>query len=104
MENYSQVCVWPGVIVGQNDKKAFELWLLEQFNVRGIYCEEVVTLPSKNEEGGRNDVFFRVHTDDIMNFAVQRLGYGIRWWEDVLGNGGAKLYPSNILETYPQTW
>jgi len=29
---------------------------------------------------------------------------GIRWWEDVLGNGNGKLYPSEVLEKYSKTW
>lgn len=104
MEKYSQVCVWPGTVVGQDDIKQFEQWLLHEFNVRAIYCEEVVTLPSRDEEGGRNDLFFRVHEEDIMNFATRRLAYGIRWWEDVLDNGGGKLYPPSVKNRYPKTW
>ena len=37
-------------------------------------------------------------------FAVKRLSMGIRWWEDVLGNGNGKLYSSEILEKYSKTW
>lgn len=29
---------------------------------------------------------------------------GIRWWEDVLGNGGAYLYTPEFLESHPKTW
>jgi hypothetical protein len=29
---------------------------------------------------------------------------GIKWWEDVLGNGNGVLYPENILEKYEKTW
>ena len=44
------------------------------------------------------------YNKDIGKFAVKRLSMGIRWWEDVLGNGNGKLYPSEILEKYPKTW
>jgi hypothetical protein len=29
---------------------------------------------------------------------------GVRWWEDVLGNGNGKLYPTEILKKYNKTW
>jgi len=29
---------------------------------------------------------------------------GVRWWEDVLGNGNGKLYDQDVLEAYPKTW
>ena len=32
------------------------------------------------------------------------MGMGIRWWEDVLGNGNGKLYSSEVLEKYNKTW
>jgi hypothetical protein len=104
MENYSQVCVWPGTVVGDGAKIIFEQWLKQEFDVRGIYCEEITTKPTKDGDGGRNDLFFRVHEDDIMKFATRRLAYGIRWWEDVLLNSDASLYPSNIQQRYPKTW
>lgn len=106
MENFNQVCVWHGTIVGKSCAKDFENWLKEEFNVRGVYCEEVLTLPTPGEEGtgGRNDLFFRVHDEDVMKFAVPRLQIGIRWWEDVLNNGNEVLYPQETLEKYPKTW
>jgi hypothetical protein len=29
---------------------------------------------------------------------------GIRWWEDVLSNGGGVLYKEEVLIKYPKTW
>jgi hypothetical protein len=29
---------------------------------------------------------------------------GIKWWEDVLGNGNGVLYSQEVLEKYPKTW
>jgi hypothetical protein len=68
--------------------------------------EEVETLPTPNVEGtgGRNDVFFYVHDNDIDKFSVPRLSMGIRWWEDVLGNGNGVLYKEEVLTKYPKTW
>jgi len=51
-----------------------------------------------------DDLFFYIADKDISKFAVPRLQMGIRWWEDVLGNGNGKLYPREILEKYPKTW
>jgi hypothetical protein len=104
--NYKQLCVLHGVIVGENSKEEFIEWLKETFDVRGLYSEEVVTLPTPDvpDTGGRNDLFFYIHDDDIEKFAVPRLAYRIRWWEDVLNNGGGELYDEKILEKYPKTW
>ena len=107
MENFNQLCVWEGTIVGADEVANFENWLQSEFGVRGKYVEEIKTLPTPGEEettGGRNDLFFRVHNDDIEKFAVKRLAFGIRWWEDVLGNGNGVLYTNEVLEKYPKTW
>jgi hypothetical protein len=106
MENFNQVCVWEGTVVGADEVANFEGWLQSEFGVRAKYCDEVLTLPTPGEEGtgGRSDLFFRVHDEDVMKFAVPRLVVGIKWWEDVLGNGNGELYPEEILKKYPKTW
>jgi len=106
MEDFNQVCVWEGTVVGADEVKTFEDWVQSEFGVRAKYSEEVLTLPTPGEEGtgGRSDLFFRVHDEDVMKFAVPRLMVGIKWWEDVLGNGNGELYPQEILEKYPKTW
>jgi hypothetical protein len=102
MEDFTQLCVWPATLVGQDRIKDFEQFMLGTFNTRIKYAEEVLTKPNEDGEGGRNDVFFFVHTEDVPKFAVPRLQYGIRWWEDVKNVSG--LYPSSIVEKYPKTW
>lgn len=106
MENFNQLCVWEGTVVGADEVKTFEDWVQSEFGVRAKYSEEVLTLPTPGEEGtgGRNDLFFCIHDEDVSKFAIARLVYGIRWWEDVLGNGNEDLYPQEILEKYPKTW
>lgn len=47
---------------------------------------------------------FYVHDDDIGRFAVKRLLYGIRWWEDVLGNGNGYQYSEDTLKKYQKIW
>lgn len=115
MENFNQLCVWQGTVLETEDGKItfeqFEDWVSENFGgVRIKMMEEVKTLPDMNngvpipETGGRNDLFFYVHDEDIQKFALARLQAGIRWWEDVLGNGQGNLYPKEILKKYPKTW
>ncbi len=58
------------------------------------------------ETGGRHDVFFAVHNDDVMRFAIPRLQMGIRWIEDVLENEAREtehsIYPERVKEY--RTW
>jgi hypothetical protein len=106
MENYNQLCVWEGTLVGEDLINDFEKFFNEEMGVRVKFSEEVKTLPTPYEEGtgGRNDVFFYIHDEDVMKFAVPRMTMGIRWWEDVLGNGNGVLYPESCLAKYPKTW
>lgn len=108
MENqFKQLCVWPGTMLGDNTVNDFEKFIKETFDVRVKFAEEVITNGSKerDEEGGRHDLFFFVHNEDISKFAVKRLAYGIRWWEDVVSyNDGAYLYSQEILDKYSVNW
>lgn len=109
-EGFAQVCVWPGTIVGTDDSQKFTDWMKEEFGVRIQYLEEIETAEDSTGPGGRNDLFFGVHEDDIGKFAVKRLAYGIRWIEDVLAecnnglcaDGNPVLYPNRVLEY--KTW
>ena len=108
-KEFNQLCVLEGTVVG-NSKKVQEDFIKFFKNEMGVdihFETEVKTLPDNpecTETGGRNDLFFYIADDDISKFAVPRLQMGIRWWEDVLGNGNGKLYPREILEKYPKTW
>lgn len=106
MKNFNQLCVWEGTLVGKEEIKSFEKFFKDEMGTRVKYVEEIETLPTPGEPntGGRNDVFFYVHDDDIMKFSIPRLSLGIRWWEDVLGNGNGELYPEIVLAKYPKTW
>lgn len=98
-EGFRQVCVWPATSVGNDKVAEFEAYMAQTFNgVRVQYLEEILTNPTPNEvgTGGRNDTFFAVHADDVDKFAVPRLGWGIRWLEDVYGNGQGYLYPDRV--------
>jgi hypothetical protein len=112
MENYTQLCVWPGTLVGPEAAEEFESFMLDTFNARVKYHTEVRTRPDIDQEGNevpetgdRNDLFFYVHDDDIPHFAVPRLQVGIRWWEDVVGyNDNRHLYSSDFIEAHPLSW
>ena len=110
-ENFTQLCVWEGVVLDGFTIEEFVQWMKDNFNARIIFEQEVKTLPDLDdngnaipETGGRNDVFFYVHSEDIKHFAITRLQAGIRWWEDVIGNNGSHLYSQDILDKYPLNW
>lgn len=109
---FTQVCVWPGTIVGPEHIEAFEQWLLDDFGARGKYLEEIKTLPDMEDgypvegTGGRTDLFFVIHREDVGKFAVPRLQFGMRWVEDVIANekmrGEISIYPERVKEY--RTW
>jgi hypothetical protein len=113
MENkFTQLCVWQGVVLEGSTPKEFEDFFKDTFDARIKYETEISTLPDLDnngnpvpETGNRNDVFFYIHTDDVMLFAIHKLTLGIRWWEDVVGyNDGSYLYPKEFVDKYPLTW
>lgn len=106
-KNYVQVCVWAGTIVEPEQVKEFEKMFKDDMGVRVQYLETIETAPDLTKDGfpvegtgGRQDVFFAVHSDDVMKFSVPRLTMGIRWIEDVLaeGNYRQKIYPERVEE------
>ena len=112
MKNYNQLCVLPGTIVGPEEIKDFEAFFLDDLGVRVKYECEIKTLPDIQSDGnkvedtgGRNDLFFYIHDDDIQDFAVRRLKMGIRWWEDVIKyNDNDHMYSQEFISKYPTTW
>lgn len=98
-DRFSQVCVWPGIIVGDKSSE-FVNDMRKFFGVRVVYLEEITTLPGNGGPGNRNDLFFGVHTDDINKFAIPRLEIGIRWVEDAISqmNGGCEIYPLRVQD------
>jgi hypothetical protein len=109
--DFTQLCVWPGTVLGDSTPKDLEDFFLNEMGVRVKYHTEVETLPDVEngkavpDTGGRNDLFFFVHDEDIPKFAVARLGMGIRWWEDVIVyNDNKHLYTDQFLEANPPRW
>lgn len=111
MKEFTQLCVLHGVVLGEASPIEFEKFMEKNFSCRFKFAAEVKTNPDLDEHGnpvpdtgGRTDILFYVHSEDVSRFAVPRLSAGIRWWEDVLGNGGAYLYSSEVLDKYQPTW
>jgi len=109
-KEFNQLCVWPGTVVGDSKKtqEDFVKFFKDELGVTVKYETEVKTLPDPGDlgmkTGGRNDIFFYIADGDISKFAIPRLNMGIRWYEDVLSNGGGELYPTEVLEKYEKTW
>ena len=110
-DQFNQLCVLEGTLFPEGGVKEFHQFFKDEMGVRVKFENQVKTLPNPDKNGnpipmtgGRNDLFFYIHDDDIGKFAVPRLSMGVRWWEDVLGNGNGKLYDNDVLEAYPSTW
>ena len=107
MEHYNQLVVWPGTIVGDsNEQLKFQTWLDEE-GFRAKYVTEFKTLPDSPGDihtGGRNDLLFYIHEDDVGKFAIWRLQYEMRWWEDYLDNGGSEIVPPEVLQEFQYGW
>ena len=111
---YAQVCVLHGVEIppehSKNYLQFFEDFFKDMFGVRVQYLETIRTKPDFDEEGtpipetgGRPDIFFAIHDDDVPSFSVHRFklaGFTPRWVEDVLSpaNGNRHLYPKRVLQ------
>jgi hypothetical protein len=100
---YKTLCVMPGTVLGMEQVPEFEAFFLESEGVRVRYLEEVITGPSIDgdglpipETGGRNDVIFAVHDDDVSKFALRRFAHGVRWLDDVLDTD-APIYPEHLV-------
>lgn len=106
-EPFQQVCVWPGTILEKDQVGEFEQWVADEFGTRVKYLETVVTGPDLDENGkpvlgtgGRHDLMFAVHSEDVGKFAVPRLKAGMRWLEDIYLNGHGHIYPDRVKEQY----
>lgn len=102
---FSQVCIWPATTLGNGSPDDFEKFILDEFATRAQFLEIITTssggVPG---DGGRTDLFFAVHGNDIPKFATKRLAYGIRWIEDALAplNYRHRIYPDRVREY--KTW
>lgn len=106
-EGYEQVCVFHGMII-KSDKDIKDLtdFMKNEFNVRIQYLECIETGPDIKREkpvaetGGRHDVFFAVHKEDLGRFIIPKIQVEARWIEDVLakGNYSSPIYPKRVFD------
>jgi hypothetical protein len=106
-DKFAQVCVWPGAVVPEDQIECLVKWFKSEFDVRIQYLETILTKPdldkSKNpipDSGNRSDVFFAVHNEDVLTFAMPKFQIGARWLDDAISeiNGGNTLYPEDVGE------
>lgn len=102
MSDFTQVVVWPGTLLGNNTPEEFEQFVLDELKTRAKLIGEFTTGPDFDDAttGGRKDLLFYVHTEDIPKFAVPRLAYGMRWLEDVLDNEKHRSTSLGVPEDY----
>lgn len=103
---FTQLCVWEGTTLGKGTHHDLARFILEELGAQIKFDSVQLTLPTPGdpESGGRSDIFFYMHSEDVGKCAMLRLQYGIRWWEDVISNGGGYLYSEEFRETHPTTW
>jgi len=108
---YKQVCVWASTLVEKGKEKEFEDFMKNEYKIRVRFLEVIETFPDRDNKGnnvegtgGRSDVFFYIHSDDIKKFAIPRLRMEppVRWVEDVLDNmkdpKNPEIYPERVTE------
>ena len=100
--------LWPETTVMESDREELLEFFLLKFEIEPVIVGTVVTLPNPEhremeepKSGGRRDFFFYVKSEDVPKFAIARLQYGMRWWEDVFYNKGQGIYPIEFREAYP---
>ena len=67
-EGYTQVVVWQGTVVEDEQKDEFEAFLVEQFGLSqpGHLLESVTTVKDDTGPGGRIDVLFTMPSDVLL--------------------------------------
>ena len=108
MDNqFEQIVVWTGTTLGNSGPEDFEEFFKEE-GFRIQFAKQFMTLPDPGEDpresGGRSDILFYIHNQDIPKFSVWRLQHGMRWWEDYLDNGSDKIVPVEILDEFKYNW
>jgi len=103
-DGFTQVVVWPATIVKDEEIEDMIQWFADEFKVRIQFLETIITKPGDGGPGGRSDVLFALHNEDIGKFVIPKLRLGCRWIEDVIDNarsdGGLCIYPNHFVEYY----
>lgn len=91
---YSQAVSWPGTTCEADQGDEFAKFIAEEFNgARAKFIGCFLTKPDIDQfgenipdTGGRSDLCFYIHEDDVNKFAVARFRFGMRWIDDVIAN------------------
>ena len=104
-DGYEQIVVWEACVGEPGNAEGHAKNLEKMFGLKRVprVIGNVTTLPGLGGEGGRIDFMWIVHGEDVLAFATKRLASSepMRWWEDVLGGGGDKIYPKDFKDAYP---
>ena len=107
-EDYDQLLIWPATTFDmKKDQKFLQKAMRDRFGIKHelVIVGTVETLPGEGGRGGRSDLFWLVHKDDVARFSnIKRLRMGIRWWEDIFYNNGEGIYPAKFRMDYPRKW
>lgn len=104
-EGYNQVVIWPGMTLTKEQAVEFDSLMKDMLGFNIQYLETMETKPDIDSNGvpisntgGRHDIFFAIHVDDIPKFSLARLQHGMRWIEDVLAdcNYRSHIYPDHV--------
>tara|TARA_R100001163_G_C5047030_1_gene184240 strand:+ start:350 stop:703 length:354 start_codon:yes stop_codon:yes gene_type:complete len=110
---FNQLCVWQGITLSEDQYEDFVEFFANELDTRIKLAEVVLTNPDLDEgepvpeTGGRSDILFYVHDEDVTGFALKRLQLdgGVRWWEDVVSyNDNSHLYDQEVLDRYAVKW
>jgi len=107
--SYTQLCIMQGQTMSEDRLDLFQTKMKEWFGLSHdllvVGVVETLPTPGEPDTGGRHDFCFLVHDEDVLNLShPARFSIGIRWWEDVLLNGNAPIYPEDFRIAYPPTW
>ena len=113
-EKFKQLCVWQGINLPKEEYEDFVAFFGDELETRIKLAEVVLTNPDLDgdgnpvpETGGRSDILFYVHDEDVAGFALKRLQLdgAPRWWEDVVSyNNNSHLYNQEVLDKYGVKW
>tara|TARA_R100000655_G_scaffold28734_1_gene58483 strand:+ start:33822 stop:34202 length:381 start_codon:yes stop_codon:yes gene_type:complete len=103
-QSHTQLCVWLAIGVQNAEKpisiKEFEDFMMDELNYRVQYIYEYATRADNSGEGGRNDVVFALHKDDVMRMIGDRFirfNGDIKWYDDYKANYGQQIPPEYYI-------
>lgn len=104
-KNYPQVCIWEGINPENFSFKWFTDKMKKDFDVRIICLEVIETRPEIRSArvvegtGGRFDLFFSVHKQDVDSFNEPKTQYTMKWVDDEISpaeNYKYQPYPERV--------